>query len=105
VSEIRDPGLQAERTSLAWGRTALAASIAALLVTRDGFVSHQPALSVAGLLLLAAAAVTGVAARRRQSTIVAAVAEGRSPMSRHGMLTLTAMVIVLGLAVVWSVLV
>ena len=104
MSEVRDPGLQAERTSLAWGRTALAASITALLVTRDGFVSHQPALAAAGLLLLAAAAVTGAAARRRQSAIVAAVTQGRNPVSRNGMLLMASLVVVLGLAVLWSVL-
>ena len=104
MSDARAPGLQAERTSLAWSRTALAASVAALLVTRDGVVSHRSALTVAGLLLLGVAVVTLVAARRRQSSISRAVAGGRSPASRSGVLLLTALVVALGAAVLWSVL-
>jgi uncharacterized membrane protein YidH (DUF202 family) len=51
----RDPGLQGERTALAWGRTALAVFVNALLVVRAGVVESAPILTVCGLALVAVA--------------------------------------------------
>ena len=102
MSEARDAGLQAERTSLAWSRTALTASVAALLVTRGGVVTHQSALTTAGVLLLGVAIATLVAARRRLTSITDAIAGGRSPVSRTGLLMLTVLVVALGAAVLGS---
>ncbi|GAA1947570.1 hypothetical protein GCM10009717_12400 [Agromyces allii] len=64
----RDPGLQPERTSLAWSRTGLAIAVNAVLALRSGFSSEQPALAVAGvaLFVLAAVAVAHGTVRRRQ---------------------------------------
>jgi uncharacterized membrane protein YidH (DUF202 family) len=62
-----DPGLQAERTALAWSRTALAIAVNAILVLRSGLVSDQPALATAGVVLFAisaAAAAYGMVRRR-----------------------------------------
>ncbi|SFR73660.1 IPTL-CTERM protein sorting domain-containing protein [Agromyces sp. CF514] len=64
----RDPGLQPERTALAWSRTGLAIAVNAVLALRDGLSSNQPALSTAGVVLfvLAAVAVAHGTVRRRQ---------------------------------------
>ncbi|MFJ1704466.1 DUF202 domain-containing protein [Kitasatospora sp. NPDC088346] len=51
----RDPGLQPERTLLAWGRTALLLTVDALLILRTGLISRQPGLTALGGLLAAAA--------------------------------------------------
>ncbi|ANJ26477.1 DUF202 domain-containing protein [Agromyces aureus] len=64
----RDPGLQPERTALAWSRTGLAIAVNAVLVLRNGLSSNQPALASAGVVLfvLAAVAIAHGTVRRRQ---------------------------------------
>lgn len=65
----RDPGLQPERTMLAWSRTALVLAVNALLVLRIGLVGRQPGLAALGGLLAGAAGWFhwyGVHRRRRQ---------------------------------------
>lgn len=59
------PGLQRERTALAWNRTAVAVVVVALLLVRSGLVTAQPALAVLGTVLLAAAAGIVLFAERR----------------------------------------
>jgi uncharacterized membrane protein YidH (DUF202 family) len=63
----RDPGLQAERTALAWSRTGLAVFVNALLALRSGWLSSQAPITVLGITLLiasAAAALFGAWRRR-----------------------------------------
>ncbi|MER5862165.1 DUF202 domain-containing protein [Kitasatospora sp. NPDC002040] len=62
----RDPGLQPERTLLAWSRTALVLTVNAALVLRSGLAARQPGLTALGVLLaLAACATYGYGLRRR----------------------------------------
>lgn len=49
----RDPGLQPERTALAWQRTGLSAGVVAILLLRIGVVHEAPLELVAGGLALA----------------------------------------------------
>ncbi|GAA1147432.1 uncharacterized membrane protein YidH (DUF202 family) [Kitasatospora gansuensis] len=63
----RDPGLQPERTLLAWGRTALVLTVNAALVLRTGLADRQPGLvTLGGLLALTACATYGYGLRRRR---------------------------------------
>ncbi|WP_189537259.1 DUF202 domain-containing protein [Streptomyces roseolilacinus] len=75
TGEVRDPGLQPERTRLAWRRTTLSCTVAAVLAARQavhgGDVSAAGVLG-AGLSLLVWVAFLVVAHRR-----IAALGRGR----------------------------
>lgn len=63
----RDPGLQPERTALAWNRTGLAMLVNALLALRTGWTSHQAPITALGfVLLLASGAIIFYGAWRRR---------------------------------------
>lgn len=51
-----DPGLQPQRTALAWSRTALALFVNALLALKSGFEHDDKLVLLMGLALLLAAA-------------------------------------------------
>ena len=51
-----DPGLQAQRTAMAWGRTSLALFVNALVVLRAGASHQQRHLLLLGVLMLFVAA-------------------------------------------------
>jgi uncharacterized membrane protein YidH (DUF202 family) len=66
----RDPGLQAERTALAWSRTAAALLMNAFLVLRSGLAGQRSSLVAVGFaLLLAAGLVYVFGAWRRQELL------------------------------------
>ncbi|WP_033293997.1 DUF202 domain-containing protein [Amycolatopsis jejuensis] len=61
----RDPGLQPERTSLAWQRTGLSAAVVAVLLLRNGLTHGSILDSAAGLCAVAAMLVSWLASRNR----------------------------------------
>ncbi|KQW06130.1 hypothetical protein ASC66_06195 [Leifsonia sp. Root4] len=89
----RDPGLQPERTALAWNRTALAVAVNGVLVLRAGMVGNAPLfLGVGAMLLLAAAGATAYSSVRKRQLLRAV---GTPPTSSATALALAALVALL----------
>jgi hypothetical protein len=80
VPTTGDPGLQPERTALAWTRTALAVAVNALLSVRAGFVDGEPWLVAVGVVLFAASgAVAAIGTVRRRRPLVCFVTKPPRP--------------------------
>lgn len=65
MSQARPPGLQQERTALAWTRTALAMLAVGGFLVKVGASSPDGFTSAAGVLLLPAALLAWLSGRRR----------------------------------------
>ncbi|MEW2461291.1 MULTISPECIES: DUF202 domain-containing protein [Microbacterium] len=106
---LYDPGLQPERTELAWRRTALAIAIGSLLSLRVFPLVLPPAAGawgvVPGILGVATACVLWVAARRRQARTTAVLTERATGPLPGGGLPLLLTVFASGFGVVALVLV
>jgi uncharacterized membrane protein YidH (DUF202 family) len=68
---LRDPGLQPERTRLAWQRTVLACAVAGVLAGRLALRHGLSPLSAAALALCALAWLAFLAAARRRARALA----------------------------------
>jgi uncharacterized membrane protein YidH (DUF202 family) len=87
----RDPGLQAERTALAWSRTGLAVFVNAVLALRSGWVNGETSITILGLALLMAAAAAALCGGWRR----------RHLLSGHPMIAPPAIVIASAAGVTW----
>ncbi|ART62824.1 DUF202 domain-containing protein [Kushneria marisflavi] len=103
----RDPGLQPERTGLAWSRTAFVTLLFSALLLRGGIVHHEPLLAWAGVVLLAATgALYAWAGWRLRMTATLALTQG-APVTTAStwVIRITTLVVALvGLTVAASVL-
>ena len=81
MGEVRpyDPGLQPQRTALAWGRTGLAMFVNALIVLRAGLVSDQMLITGLGVILLVAAGLSVVCGTWRVQHLAAHGAQSGPP--------------------------
>jgi len=91
-----DPGLQIERTGLAWQRTLLSGLVCALVVARLLAVVSWTAALVTDVLAVGCTAALGVLARHRYRSNDAALrrhaplADGRAPLLLTALVTVTA---------------
>lgn len=76
MSELFDPGVQLERTQLAWTRTGLGFILNAALVAR--FAGHAPAAYALAALLALTGGLLVADARHRYATRAAALRSGGS---------------------------
>ncbi|WP_086831639.1 DUF202 domain-containing protein [Streptomyces sp. NRRL B-24572] len=102
AGETRDPGLQPERTRLAWRRTTLSCTVVAVLAVK---LTAGDELTARGLIVLALSSLVWVAflavAHRRIRSLDAA---RPVPLSHRGALlaaVCTIALAVLGAAVIW----
>lgn len=65
-----DPGLQPQRTALAWRRTSMAFLVCGALILRSGIKHHQAALDALGLTLLLTTAAVAVFGHYRERTLL-----------------------------------
>jgi uncharacterized membrane protein YidH (DUF202 family) len=86
--EPLDPGMQAERTYLAWQRTGLGLAAVGVLMMHSAVDGHPPLVVPGGLTLVAAAVLTARAQHRFRST-VALIRAGHSPVN-YRLVALTA---------------
>jgi hypothetical protein len=94
------PGLQPQRTALAWTRTALGCGgLAAVMVRRAVLTGRVLDVIAAGLVTLAALGVF-VIGRRRRRQIARALATGRNPLLRSGIPAVSGLVGLSALAVI-----
>lgn len=100
MTEQRDPGLQPERTELAWRRTLLALAAGALISLRVLPPVLGVAAVAAGFAGVAVAAGIWLAARRRHSAVLR-VFRGEAPstgMPGGGLIALLAAFVMVGAA-------
>jgi uncharacterized membrane protein YidH (DUF202 family) len=70
MEQPRDPGLQAERTALAWSRTGLAVFVNALLALRSGWANDETSITILGLALLMASGAAALCGGWRRKHLV-----------------------------------
>ena len=81
MTQVRDPGLQPERTTLAWRRTALAVALNATLLLRAGVHERQALLLLIGAVLGAGAFVLALVGMRRDIDFCAFTPRAPSPFA------------------------
>ncbi|MFE0676234.1 DUF202 domain-containing protein [Streptomyces sp. NPDC058867] len=79
----RDPGLQPERTRLAWRRTTLASTVAAVLAARTALHDGPSASGIALCALCALLWLGFLACAHRRIHVLAASPEPRALTPRH----------------------
>jgi hypothetical protein len=94
------PGAQPQRTTLAWTRTVIGCGALTAVVARHAMTSHRGVELVAAAVCLVATFGVFVLGRRRRGQIARSIAAGRNPVVPRGVLLVSVLVALSGLAVV-----
>jgi hypothetical protein len=98
-----DPGLQPQRTTLAWTRTAIACGTFAAIMTRHAVATGRAvdiaAASLGGIMTVSVL----VLGRLRRDRIRARIADGRTPVVPHGIAAVTGLISAAAVIVVVSI--
>jgi uncharacterized membrane protein YidH (DUF202 family) len=96
----RDVGASAERTRLAWRRTALSATAVALLAVRPAFKPHagMATILVTAVMMAGWAALVAIAYRRTRGLTVYPPRPGRRAIAAYALITV-ALALIGGLVV------
>ena len=100
-----DPGLQPQRTTLAWTRTGIGCAALTGILIRHAVLTGR-AIDIAGAALAATTTVVVlVLGRRRRKQISDRLATGRSPVTHHGVAAVTVLICAAAIAVISGVVV
>lgn len=99
-----DPGLQGERTGLAWTRTSISLAAICVLVLRAGIVEDKPVLTVLGIALGGFTVAVALFGWRRHDVIDKQLRDGKLHYQRRLMALPAAATAVAGVAVLLAVL-
>lgn len=97
VGPVFDPGLQNERTRLAWQRTSLSLTTTGLIASRLLAVDHLAAAVAMAALTLAAWIWVTLSLRSRYRTSHAALVAGRPLPGGQAHVAMSALVVLVGL--------
>lgn len=98
---VRDPGLQPERTRMAWRRTTLSCAVAVVLAWRQVLLTREPTgtevVLVALLVLAGLAFLTAAHTRMRTLAAPASAGRPRTMNARTALLTTACTLLLVGL--------
>jgi uncharacterized membrane protein YidH (DUF202 family) len=97
---IEDPGLQPQRTTLAWTRTAIGCGALTGFLVRNAVVTGRLVDVVGAVLTATMTVLVLVLGRRRRDRIRACLSAGRSPLVPHAVAAVTALVSTAAVAVI-----
>ena len=99
MTAMRDPGLQPERTELAWSRTALGIAVVAALVIRAGVMVDDRALVAAGVLVAVLSGTAMMAGYRRRRSLAQELPQPSPPAL---MLLLSGSIVFASACAIWA---
>lgn len=100
---VHDPGLQAERTRLAWSRTALALTVIGALELHPARADLLLVHRIPAVVTMLVALACWIHGGRRYQRVRAALQAGRSIAPRHSTVTLGLLVVIPAATALWSV--